>query len=291
MVRNIVTLLAAVLVLPTHAQFDALPDANAGWTVSFWIGPGYPYEGYFYEYDAQSPDTVIAGDVFKKLNVTNTFGFTDYGGALRDNEMGQVYFCEPGGSVPALLLDFDVVPGDTVFNVFSMWMQDVFVWSVDTVLINGTPRKRIGLACVPNPIGVSAYWIQGIGGLGGFLFTNPCGSVSGIGELVCMTANDTVQWGPNVGGVGDCALALGAAEEPEPASDLSLHPVPAEDRLYLQGVMPGAQLEVLGADGRIVLASAAPQGPLDISTLVTGVHVLRVTDVDGKVRTARFVKR
>ena len=290
MVRHILPLLAAVLVLPTHAQFDALPDSDAGWTVSFWIGPGYPYEGYFYAYDDLSPDTLIGGDMYKKLNVTNTFGLTNYGGAMRDNELGQVYFCEPGSSVPALLYDFDVWPGDTLLDVFGLYPQDLRVYAVDTITINGTARRRVAVECLglSGPTGI--YWIQGIGSTQGLLQTVACGSVSGIGELVCMTANDTVQWGPNVGGVGDCALALGVADA-ERTVALSLHPVPAEDRLFVQGAMPGARLEVLGPDGRIGLASTAPQGPLDISALVTGVHVLRVTDVDGQVRTARFVKR
>jgi len=295
MVRHIVALLAAVLVLPTHAQFEALPDANAGWTVSFWVGPGYPHEGYHYTYDAVSPDTVYNGTAYKKLLVATSIDGSivpaGYGGALHDNELGQVSYWEPGAADPVLLYDFDVLSGDTLLDVFGLYPQDLRVYAVDTITITGTARRRVEVECLgwSGPTGI--YWIQGIGSTQGLLQTVACGSVSGIGELVCMTANDTVQWGPNVGGVGDCALALGAAEELGPASDLWLHPVPAEDRLFLQGVKTGAQVEVLGPDGRMVLTSAAPQGPLDINTLVPGVHVLRVIEADGKVRTARFVKR
>lgn len=192
------------------AQFDALPDSNATWMVSFWIGPGYPYEGYFYEYEPVDPDTMIAGEVFKKLLVTGNFGGSGYAGAVRDNGTGQVYFCEPGGTTPALLYDFDVLPGDTVFDVFSGWMEDVLVHEVDTVVFNGRPRKRIGLACPTSPGWSANYWIQGIGGLGGFFFNNVCGSVSGIGSLICMTENDTVQYGMNEGSIGVCDIFLGA---------------------------------------------------------------------------------
>ncbi|HMQ76163.1 MAG TPA: T9SS type A sorting domain-containing protein [Flavobacteriales bacterium] len=294
MVRALHLLIAGLIVIQLHAQFDALPGANASWTTSFWVGPGYPYEGYHYTYDAVSPDTVYNGTVYKKLLVATSIDGSIYpavyGGALYDNELGQVSYWEPGAADPVLLYDFDVIPGDTLYDVHGLYPQDVRVFAVDTVTINGTERRRVELECLgmTGPTGI--HWIQGIGCTEGLLQMAVCGSVSGLGELVCMTASDTVQWGPNVGGVGDCALALGMADAPE-ALALTTYPVPAEEQLFVQGARTGARLEVYGSDGRIVLASTAHQGRLDISALLPGVHLLRVTDEDGEVRTARFVKR
>lgn len=294
-VRALHLLIAGLNVIQLHAQVDALPDVDADWTVSFWVGPGYPYEGYHYTYDAVSPDTVYNGTVYTKLRVATSINGsifpTVYGGALYDNELGQVYYWEPGAADPVLLYDFDVMPGDTLYDVHGLYPQDVRVFAVDTVMINGTERRRVELECLgmTGPLGI--HWVQGIGCTQGLLQMAACGSVSGLGELVCMTASDTVQWGPNVGGVGDCALALGMDDAPQASLALTPYPVPAEEQLFVRGAGAGARLEVFGPEGRIALASTAPQGPLDIRALVPGLHLLRVTDVDGEVRTARFVKR
>ena len=94
------------------AQFDALPDSNATWTTSFWIGPGYPYQGFHHTYDALHPDTVINGVTYQRLLES---GY--YAGALLDNGLGQVYHVQPGTTEPVLLYDFDVVVGDAVYGV------------------------------------------------------------------------------------------------------------------------------------------------------------------------------
>jgi hypothetical protein len=278
-----------------NAQFDALPDSNATWTETFWIGPGYPYEGYFHTYDIASPDTIYNGEVYRKLLSTyaNNFSIvgTGYGGAIRDNGLGQVYYWAPGEPDPALLYDFDVQVGDTVEDVHSIWTQDVRVYSVDQITVNGTSRKRIGLECLDQPGFIGAYWIQGIGGVGGLFRTSACPSVSGTGALVCMTVNDTVQWGVNVGGVGDCSLLLGTAEA-SLDQGVSLSPNPAEDQLAIT-CASGApvRVQVLAMDGRVILHRPLVTRTVDVAALPTGVYLLRAYGADGTAMTARFVKR
>lgn len=289
-------LFTALCGLPAAAQFDALPDSNAAWTETFWIGPGYPYEGYFHTYDTTSPDTVYNGEVYQKLLTAYSNNFivwgTGYGGAVRDNGLGQVYYWAPGEPDPVLLYDFDVQVGDTVEDVYSLWQQDVRVYSVDQITVNGTQRKRIGLECLDQPGFIGAYWIQGIGGNGGLVRTTACPSVSGIGALVCMTVNDTVQWGANVGAVGDCSLLLGQADVEAVEEPLFIYPNPADDRLMIahQG-NARVDVEVLGADGRSVLVAPLIGTELSIGTLPAGAYVLKAREASGKVRVARFVKR
>lgn len=294
--RPQVVILACALAGTLNAQFDALPDSNATWTETFWIGPGYPYEGYFHTYDTASPDTVYNGEVYQKLLSTYSNNFnivgTGYGGAIRDNNLGQVYYWAPGEPDPVLLYDFDVQVGDTVEDVFyGNWTQDVLVYSVDQITVNGTSRKRIGLDCLDQPGFIGAYWIQGIGGIGGLWRTNPCLSVSGSGALVCMTVNDTVQWGVNVGAEGDCSLLLGTAEA-SVDQGVSLSPNPADDQLAIT-CASGApvRVQVLAMDGRVVLQQPLVTRTVDVAALPTGVYLLRAYDADGTVITARFVKR
>lgn len=289
--------IAAILLLavPVSAQFDALPDSNATWTETFWIGPEYPYEGFFHTYDTTSPDTVYNGEVYQKLLTTYSNNFivygTGYGGALRDNGLGQVYFWASGEPDPVLLYDFDVQVGDTVEDVYSIWTQDVRVYSVDQVTVNGTQRKRIGLECLDQPGFIGAYWIQGIGGVGGLFRTTYCPSVSGSGALVCMTVNDTVQWGGNVGELGDCSLLLGRSELSTKEEALTIHPNPATDRLSISRIGNARlDVEVIGPDGRLVLAMPLTGTELSLNPLPAGTYVLKVREASGMVRMARFVK-
>jgi hypothetical protein len=284
-----------LLALPASAQFDALPDSNAAWTETFWIGPGYPYEGFFHTYDTTSPDTVYNGNVYQKLLTTYSNNFiiwgTGYGGALRDNGLGQVYYWAPGEPDPVLLYDFDVQVGDTVEDVYSIWTQDVRVYSVDQTIVNGTQRKRIGLECLDQPGFIGAYWIQGIGGIGGLFRTTACPSVSGIGALVCMTVNDTILWGANVGAVGDCSLLLGQSDLDVAEESLVIYPNPATDRLSItRDGIGSADVEVIGPDGRLVLAMLLSGSELSLSTIPPGAYVLKAREASGEVRMARFVK-
>jgi len=294
-IPNAVVIIAALSASPAAAQFDALPDSNATWTETFWIGPGYPYQGFHYAYDPISPDTLYNGDVFKKLLAVYSFGWDiysgGYGGALRDNGAGQVYFWEGGAPDPVLLYDFDVLPGDTVEDVYSLWQQYVLVYSVDTITVNGTSRKRIGLECLDQPGFIGAYWIQGIGGIGGLFRTTACPSVSGSGALVCMTVNDTVQYGLNVGAVGDCSLLLGQSDLDVAEESLVIYPNPATDRLTIGSLGNGrVNAEVFGPDGRSVLVQRLSGSELNIAALSPACYWLKVSEASGRVRMARFVK-
>ena len=264
------------------AQFDALPDSNATWTTSFWIGPGYPYEGYFNFYDPLDPDTVIGGEVFKRLLETNNLGGPYYAGALRDNEAGQVYYAPPSAS-PVLLYDFDVLPGDTVEDVLGLWMDDIIVFSVDTIVVNGTGRKQIGLECIGMPGSATAHWIQGIGGTGGLLRTSACPSVSGTGTLICMTENDTIQYGTNVGSTGACDIFLNVEPQAIDAG-LTAFPNPSDGSFMLNWrgdpvlrcvVRDAGGRELLEVDGTVVDLRGHPPG-IYIAEIGTATAVHRV---------------
>jgi Secretion system C-terminal sorting domain len=285
--RNAIAFTSLFPSLTGVAQFNALPDSNATWMTSFWIGPGYPYEGYFYQYDPIDPDTIIGGEVFQRLLQTNNIGGAFYAGALRDNELGQVYYCAPSAS-PVLLYDFDVLPGDTVDDVMGIWMDDVGVYSVDTITVNGTQRKRIGLECLTSPGFADVYWIQGIGGIGGLLHTTACPSVSGIGTLKCMTENDVIQYGTNVGAIGACDVYLGMVEESETPS-VSLRPNPSEGQFFVD-VEKGQILQctVFDPQGREV--HQVRGNTLDLSGHAPGMYTVVVMTDQKTLRSALILE-
>ncbi len=286
--RNAIAFTSLFASLPGVAQFNALPDSNATWMTSFWIGPGYPYEGYFHEYDPIDTDTIIGGEVYRRLLLTDNFGGSYYAGALRDNELGQVYYCAPSDT-PKLLYDFDVLPGDTVQDVMGIWVDDIGVYSVDTITVNGTLRKRIGIECLSSPGFASGYWIQGIGGTGGLLLTNACASVSGSGTLVCMTENNTIQYGDDVGSVGACDIYLEVAEE-QVIPTVSLRPNPSQGQFQI-GVEEEEILQctVFDPQGRSVLR--ARDNHIDLSGHAPGVYTVVVQTDHGMLHAPLVLER
>ena len=140
-------------------------------------------------------DTIIDGDQYVVLSTTQL---------INDNGIGQVYIRSDGET--HLLYDFDVEVGDTVFDVYIMEMplQDMRIISVDTILITGKYRKRIGIEDIDGSLSSETpYWIQGIGGTGGL--TTTCNCIYPPSPiLVCMSANDTIQLGFDEGYPGHC---------------------------------------------------------------------------------------
>lgn len=264
------------------AQFDALPDSNATWTTSFWIGPGYPYQGFHHTYDPLHPDTVINGVTYQRLLES---GY--YAGALLDNGLGQVYHVQPGTTEPVLLYDFDVVVGDTVYGVFGLFEQDAVVVSVETIVVNDTPLLRVGVECSGMPSGV-VHWTQWIGGDGGLLTTTVCSSVSGTGALICMSVNDIGYFGI-VGEPVDCSFYMGTPESVEQA--VTPFPNPADEVLYIPNLVPGRNVELILGDGRTLRRLVMANGQVDVSDLLPGIHLMRIAAEGDAPLGVRFVKR
>lgn len=74
-------------------------------------------------------------------------------------------------------------------------------------------------------------------------------------------------------------------------ADISIYPVPAVDVLHVTGLPPGVAYDVLDGQGRTVLRGSSA-GPTSIALLhlAPGPHLLR-WNVEGVMRTARFIKQ
>ncbi|MCF8258824.1 MAG: T9SS type A sorting domain-containing protein [Flavobacteriales bacterium] len=91
--------------------------------------------------------------------------------------------------------------------------------------------------------------------------------------------------------LGLSPLSVGM-EEQATLPDLSLYPNPANDLIFLSGGLAQAgMVSIVGADGRILLQTAASQAVhgIDISGLATGAYLLQVV-TDRGVLTHRFMK-
>lgn len=96
---------------------------------------------------------------------------------------------------------------------------------------------------------------------------------------------------------GSYPVSVTGIPEQEPASDFSIYPNPANDRLYLAFADPSKQVnavKILDALGRTLnqFSTAHLQEGIDISQLATGVYLLQVPDEKTKaVAVKKFIKQ
>jgi hypothetical protein len=70
-----------------------------------------------------------------------------------------------------------------------------------------------------------------------------------------------------------------------------LYPVPVKDHLIIESLVKLGRMEVLDANGRIVLSAIPTQTGMDLSTLERGIYLVRLRDLDGKlVGTRKILK-
>ncbi len=133
---------------------------------------------------------------------------------------------------------------------------DTYTWFLDGVEIPGAETQTITAQAAGD------YYVVGTYG-------------------TCSLISDTVQV------VGTAIASLGAVE-------LKVIPVPARDRITLQGVPAGTvRVELVDLTGRVVLSrswSGSGQGVIELGQLESAAYVLRLTDATGAVIAQRNVQ-
>ncbi|MBK6627608.1 MAG: T9SS type A sorting domain-containing protein [Flavobacteriales bacterium] len=278
--------------LPTltlKAQFKALPDSTAIWNFRMYD----TWQGLFdwrrtYLLPGGVPDTTINGQDYQSLSWywdTGTW-LEEFGGGLRESGSGQVFYYHPNTEQEHLLYDFDVSVGDSVLGVWvagtdpaNGFTTTMYVTGVDTIILGGQARKRIGIQNIGVMGGPTGYWwIQGIGGSAGLLETAGEPILDVVYGLECMSSNDTVwwSWGP-VGAPGACS-PNGVPEHV--AFPVVVGPNPGTGRYTLYGSTLPAQMIVLDPQGREVLRTRTHN--IDLSAHPPGLYTVVVTTDQGR---------
>ena len=225
-------------------------------------------------------DTLINGTSYRPLNWywDSEAWPGSFGGGLREDGMGKVYYYSPFHDTEYLLYDLDVQPGDTVSNVWfgyphndTPYLFTIHVVSRDTLYINGVARRSIGirLSSIPGP--AVEYWVEGIGGSDGLMSTIGADALDIISGLECMSSNDTVWWvwGP-VGAPGNCS-PNSIAEHGD--QQLGIFPNPSTGIFRFMNAT-GVK-HVLDSRGREVLVTR--ENEVDLSVYPPGIYAAVVT--------------
>lgn len=201
----------------SYSQYFPFPTDNAVWTnvertLTFGQN-GLPLWNISIveRFCANGIDTIIGPQVYKKINACSETS-SNYHGALR-YDIGKVFFVPKDSLNEFLLYDFSVNVGDTV-NVIQrthLWYPyyntvDTYITGIDTIIVNGTPRRRIF-----GSGGSFNTWVEGIGSNAGlFLFFEE--NVSNyVFNLNCTSVNDTTVYDEfplDVGLLGSCDLSV-----------------------------------------------------------------------------------
>ena len=238
------------------------------------------------KYCASGSDTMINTTSYKQIDFC-TAQNSNYHGALRYNS-GQVYFVPRDSLNEFLLYDFTLNIGESVDVIFqnssgnnpSYSMATTVINNIDTITVNGTPRRRLY---------TEGYeWIEGIGCVSG-LFMEPWINVSNyFRELLCMSKSDTTHYngGPLITGTpGVCELTLNTIELDQNNNYISIYPNPTSDRINVQTEKEIQKIEAYNLMGKLVFKQTVNSNHthFNVSHLSKGIYIIHIGFEEGIV--------
>ena len=132
-------------------------------------------------------------------------------------------------------------------------------------------------------------WVEGIGAMEGLLYSCHIVNAGGITlhELLCYHEDGELVWQNST--YNTCLIDPLSIQDNIEASGLQVYPNPARDRVVIEG-LETSEVMVYNALGQVV-KTVRRTNEVDLSGLVDGVYLLRITDADGKVYTNKITKR
>lgn len=287
--RHLNAFVLLLLAVPTFAQQPLpFPDSAATWTDAYyWVNP-FPPPGIYTLGDMQSycmngEDTVINAITYTRVERCGGA----YKGALRD-DAGAVWYVPADSTQEHLLYDFTMQVGQTAEVYFELFQNEGMLGDVTVADIHQDAelggRKVLQLQS-------GAEWIEGIGARWG-LFTEPWVNVSNyVLRLECMSHGDTILYPSSSAGAGHCD-GTQAIHPTTTAEQIRVSPDPTDGLLRCEGLTPGARMQLIAADGRILPVQPTWSGmeaTLDLGPYASGMYFLRIST--GQAQVVRAVLR
>lgn len=264
---------------------------------AIWEESTFTVAGQFIRYRLLCGDTTINDATFAKIYdiafpfdgeglPTDTIPPAIYAGGLRVAANGnEVYYVQPGQTDELLLYDFSLeaessidLPNTTLGN------EGTYnVTNVDSVMINGAPRKRLFLENVFGQ--TNDVWIEGIGSVTYGLLDRGLGLVFDYGSsLHCVQFTDEgFIFRPDVN--GDCRMAVTGCDILSPAferadysAQIGIYPNPNSGRFTVRLPSDGAkwQLQLWSMDGKMLREQNYTTPNFDWSQLPKGIYLLKI---------------
>jgi hypothetical protein len=285
--KKVLVLITAIFIIQfSFAQYHPVVESNRTWKMT-----NYGLIQFFYN-EFIGGDTLINNTTYSKLYELADFDGSEIFlvGLLREDEAQQkVFFFD--GSQEFLLFDFDVQVDDqlSVYNLGSM--VPITVTSIETVVVNGTNRKKINL----QGEFYATFWIEGVGGHHG-LRDGALGPIADYDpQLLCYYEGNDLRWDdPNDG--SSCGITLSIYADQNAFSSIDVYPNPATERANLSFPLAAegkpANLLIVDQKGKMCSAKRMichKQNEIDISLLPAGVYHIMLHFDDGSYTSSRLM--
>lgn len=261
---------------------DYLPLAQKG---NEWHTFEVAIHGIINNYDNWCSGDTLIGDVrYMKIMGTLNNGNPHLFTVLREED-GKVWERHLNTSVETLLYDFTANVGDTL--CFGHPGNCFVLDSISMVQIGGVDRRKFWFGLEYDEWGrprTQETWVEGIGSDYGLLWSGYWRIPDGWHCLLCFHQYWELVWqNPEY---NTCIYPYDAVEENKDA-EISVYPNPAKETVTIEGI-EAAEVQVYNALGQVV-KTERETNEIDLSGLVEGVYLLRITDVDGRSFGARVV--
>ena len=271
---------------------------NSDWNI-LWQSTGVPTPESVTESLMISGDTLIDGVLYKKVlrklssETQYWHGSLEYDlyGIIKEEESGKVFYKPKEQEIEYLLYDFGMNVNDTAIMYWCQnpnWEVHIRINSIDTQRIAGAER-RVFYVSSKDMYGDEWHWlntwVEGIGAMEGLLYSCHVVNAGGITlhELLCYHEDGELVWqNPTY---NTCLIDPLSIQDNTEASGLQVYPNPARDWVVIEG-MEAVEVQVYNTSGEMV-KTVRGTNEVDLSGLVEGVYMLRITDAEGRNHTVR----
>jgi len=293
-------LMAGRVTMQAQEWMSLLKD-NSEWNI-IWQSTGVPTPELVTESLMLSGDTLVDGELYKKVlrklssETQYWHGSLEYDlyGIIKEEESGKVFYKPKEQEIEYLLYDFGMNVNDTAVMY---WCQlpnpnceiHVRIDSIATQHIAGTERKVFYVSS-KDMFGDEWHWlntwVEGIGAMEGLLYSCHVVNAGGITlhELLCYHEDGELVWqNPNY---NTCLIDNNDGFQDNTVGfSVQVYPNPTRERVTIDGA-EAAEVQVYNAFGQLV-KTVLGTNEIDLSGLVEGVYLVRITDADGKNHAAR----
>jgi len=269
------------LALPLYLTAQVFPFENG----SAWRGIVYGLAGPIPVASVMCGDTTIHNLKYSKVYQINygldgTFYNSFYRACTRVDQQ-KVWAIPSGFNEEILLYNFGVQVGDTLHLQFLDIDAaiDYYTESIETIVVDGTTRKKIRFQ---TSYGIPDVWIEGIGSIMGpldrgfFIVDAQPGLTCYLkdGEVIYKT-EDTESCESGL----TCAIVTSSEEIPQ-ATAVKIYPNPADASVWIESEIQGPiQVEIFAADGRMISKAIYPDGKVarvNTAALAPGLYSFKI---------------